>query len=128
MVDPKLSPPKRSYRERFNHLLAEWGALVLWVYFGIFAIVLVGFALAIKFGFGVESAAGTAGTWGAAWVATKLTQPLRIAATLILTPAFAALLRRVRKQGPPGGTPSALDPVATSAESARLEPTEPSKP
>ena len=128
MVDPKSSPAKRSYRERFNHLLAEWGALVLWVYFGIFAIVLVSFAVAIQLGFGVEGAAGTAGTWGAAYVATKLTQPLRIAATLVITPALAALLRRLRKQAPPVSRPAPVEPASTSAESARLEPTEPSKP
>lgn len=128
MVDPKSSPAKRSYRERFQHLLAEWGALVLWVYFGIFGIVLVSFASAIKLGFGVESAASTAGTWGAAYVATQLTKPLRIAATLVITPALAALLRRVRKQEPRVASPSALDSASTSAESAALEPTEPSKP
>ena len=67
-------------------MLVEYGQLALWVYFGIFALVLVGFALAIQFGADVDTAAGVAGTWGAAYVATKLTQPLRIAATFALTP------------------------------------------
>lgn len=128
MVDPKIPAAKRSYRDRFNHLLAEWGQLVLWVYFGIFAIVLVSFAVAIQLGFGVEGAAGTAGTWGAAYVATKLTQPLRIAATLIITPALAALLRRVRKQPAPVSSPVAIDGEAAPAETASLEANEPSKP
>jgi hypothetical protein len=97
-------PAKPSYRDRFNKLLAEWGSLVLWVYFGIFFVVLVGFALAIKFGFGVEGAAGAVGTWGAAYLATKLTQPVRIAATLVLTPALAALLKRFRKRPDAPGT------------------------
>ena len=35
---------------------------------------------------------------GAAYLFTKLTQPLRIAATLAITPAVATLLRRFRKQ------------------------------
>jgi hypothetical protein len=106
-------PPaaKPSYRDRFNKLLSEWGSLVLWVYFGIFGVVFVGFALAIKFGFGTRGTVGTVGTWGAAYLATKLTQPLRIAATLVLTPALAALLKRFKKEPPP---PDPLAPVVTS--------------
>jgi hypothetical protein len=122
-MDPTPSlPPKLSYRDRFNKLLAQWGSLVLWVYFGIFFVVLVGFALAIKFGFGVEGTAGAVGTWGAAYVATKLTQPIRIAATLVLTPALAAMLKRFRKtpdaplaEGAPGSaTPLGASPSDTS--------------
>ncbi|HKO92122.1 MAG TPA: hypothetical protein VJU61_13255, partial [Polyangiaceae bacterium] len=67
-------------------------------YFGIFFIVLVGFAMAIKAGVNVEGVAGAAGTWGAAYLATKLTQPLRIAATLFITPALAGFLRRFRRK------------------------------
>jgi hypothetical protein len=113
-MDPTPSlPPKPSYRERFNKLLTQWGSLVLWVYFGIFGLVYVGFALAIKFGFRVEATVGEAGTSNtgidgaffawlfAAWVATKLTQPMRIAATLVLTPALAAVLKRFRKPAAP---------------------------
>jgi hypothetical protein len=78
----------------------EYGGLALWVYFSIFAIVLVGFALAIQLGFKGESTAATAGTWGAAWVATKLTQPLRIGATFVLTPLIGNLRRRFRRGTP----------------------------
>jgi hypothetical protein len=83
-------------RERLKSLLAEYGRLALYVYFAIFAVVLSGFALAIQMGIRVESAAGKAGIWGAAWVATKVTQPLRILATIALTPLVAQLLRRRR--------------------------------
>ena len=105
-------PPKPSMRERYNALLSEWGPLLVVVYFSIFAIVLVGFATAIKLGFRPDSATGTAGTWGAAWLATKLTQPLRIAATLFITPALGTLMRRIRRQpdpGEPAAAPSALE-------------------
>jgi hypothetical protein len=114
----KLSSGKPSMRERFNALLAEWGPLLLVVYFSIFAIVLIGFALAIKLGFGIGTAAtdqqggswvGAAGTWGAAWVATKLTQPLRIAATVLITPPLGALLRRLRPRAPKPGDDAARD-------------------
>jgi len=81
-------------RDRLRNLLAEYGKLALYVYLAIFVVVLAGFALAIQMGFRVESAAGQAGIWGAAWVATKLAQPLRILATLALTPLLAQLLRR----------------------------------
>jgi hypothetical protein len=81
-------------RKRLKELLAEYGKLALYVYLVIFGLVLAGFALAISMGIRVESAAGKAGVWGAAWLATKVTQPLRILATLALTPLVARLLRR----------------------------------
>lgn len=84
-------------RERLKHLLAEYGRLALYVYLAIFVVVLAGFALAIQMGIRVESAAGKAGVWGAAWLATKMTQPLRILATLALTPLLAQLLRRRKR-------------------------------
>jgi hypothetical protein len=86
--------PKIPLTERLKRLAAEYGQLALWVYFGIFGLVFLGFALAIGAGVEVESAAGSAGVWGAAYVATKLTQPVRIAATLALTPLLMTLSRR----------------------------------
>jgi hypothetical protein len=38
---------------------------------------------------------------GAAWLATKLTQPLRIAGTLALTPVIAAVLKKWRGRSKP---------------------------
>jgi len=66
-------------------------------YFSLFALVFAGFGLAIALGMQVESAQGGAGVLGAAYVATKLTQPLRIAATMALTPLVARLVERFRK-------------------------------
>jgi len=104
-------PAKPSTRERFNALLSEWGPLLVVVYFSIFVIVLVGFATAIKLGFAPESMMGEAGTWVAAYGATKLTQPLRIAATFFITPALGTLLRRFRRQpvAEPAVAPSTLE-------------------
>ena len=76
-------------------LAQEYGPFALGTYFAIFAIVFAGFAAAISAGFEVEGAAGSVGLLGAAWLATKVTQPLRIAATLALTPLAAAALRRL---------------------------------
>ncbi len=75
-------------------LMVEYGQLALVVYLAIFALVLFGFVLAIQMGIKVQGAGATAGMWAAAYVATKLTQPLRIMATLALTPLVMRLLPR----------------------------------
>ena len=79
-------------KQRLQALILEFGQLALVVYLVIFALVLVGFVLAIRMGVKVEGAGATAGTWVAAYVATKLTQPLRILATLTVTPLAMKLL------------------------------------
>ena len=75
------APGKPSLKQRFKTLIAESGAIVLWVYFGIFGLVLVSTATALEMGVKLDGVAGAAGIWGAAYLFTKLTQPLRIAAT-----------------------------------------------
>jgi hypothetical protein len=82
-------------------LLAEYGTVAVVVYFVIFFGVLFGFWLAIRFGWRSTSAVGAAGTWAAAYVATKLTQPIRIAATLMVTPVVAKVYARLRGRGEP---------------------------
>jgi hypothetical protein len=94
----QTTPNTPSRKDRLQKLLVEYGSLALWVYFGIFVIVLVGFATAIRLGLNVESTAGTAGVWGAAYLSTKLTQPLRILATLALTPVVMQVLRRLKRR------------------------------
>jgi len=87
-------------RTKLTGLIEEYGKLAIFVYFGIFFAVWSGIALAIRMGWQTESAAGTAGTWAAAYVITKLTQPLRIAATLVITPALGVLYKRLRRPVP----------------------------
>lgn len=87
-------------REKLKLLLEEYGRLALWVYLTIWLLVLGGFAIAISAGFKTESAGADAGVFLSAWLATKLTQPLRIAATLALTPVVAAGLKKWRKPAP----------------------------
>lgn len=98
---PPQPAAKPKLGDRLKALLAEHGPLALYIYFSIFGLVLAGFVLAIKTGFAVEGAAGTAGTWAAAYVATKVTQPLRIGATLLLTPIIGRLLRSRRGRRTP---------------------------
>ena len=95
--------PKPTVQERLKAMLAEWGVLLLIVWLSIFGVTWVGFASAIQLGFGdwVERQGGslaTLGTWGAAYVATELTKPLRVAATAVITPAIGTLLRRLRRR------------------------------
>jgi hypothetical protein len=66
--------------------------LVIWL------AVLAGFAVAISLGFRDAGMAEGAGVLLSAWVATKLTQPLRIAATLVLTPLVAAALHKWKRR------------------------------
>lgn len=103
-------------RKTLKNILAEYGTIAAVVYFAIFFAVLGAFWIAIRFGWRPGSAAGSVGTFAAAYIATKLTQPLRIAATLVLTPAIARVYERVR--GLPPADPHAPDAPAD-------EPTEP---
>jgi hypothetical protein len=83
-------------RRTLKEIATEYGAVAVVVYLAIFAVVLLGSWAAIRFGWKPESAAGRGGTFAAAYIATKLTQPLRIAATLALTPIVAKAYERLR--------------------------------
>jgi len=87
-------------RERLKALLAEYSGVAIGTYLVLFVLVLTGFALAISAGVDVKGASGNVGLLAAAWVATKLTQPLRIAATVVLTPFVARVLRRQKLEPP----------------------------
>jgi hypothetical protein len=95
-------------RAKLKLLLEEYGRVAIWVYLVIWLTVLAGFAIAISAGFNVNGGPAGMGVLGAAWVATKLTQPLRIGATLLLTPAVAAVhIRwRGRAKAPPEQDPT----------------------
>lgn len=83
-------------RKTLQQVLAEYGTVALVVYLVIFFAVLFGFWTAIQLGWRPGSAAGSVGSFAAAYIATKLTQPLRIGATLLLTPIVARLFDRLR--------------------------------
>jgi hypothetical protein len=96
-------------RARFKALMTEYGRVAVFTYLVLFALVLVGFNLAISFGFNVKSTYGQAGVFGAAYLATKATQPLRIGATLLLTPIVARVVEKWR------GRRRVVSPAAPSA-------------
>ena len=81
-------------RNKWKTLLEEYGKVAIGVYLAIFAVVFIAAAIAIHLGFSFDGVAGSAGTLGGAWLATKLTQPIRILATVALTPLVAPLFRR----------------------------------
>lgn len=83
-------------RAKLEGLLREYGAVAVYTYLVIWLTVLGGFAIAISAGFRTQSTEGGAGVLIGAWVATKLTQPLRIGATLLLTPIIGTALRKWR--------------------------------
>ena len=90
------TPRSRPVKKTVQNLLTEYGTVAVIVYFAIFFATLGGFWLAIRFGWRPSSTAGSVGTLAAAYIATKLTQPIRIAATLVATPFIAKLYERVR--------------------------------
>jgi hypothetical protein len=82
-------------KKTLKGILAEYGVVAVVLYFAIFGMVLAGTYLAIRAGWTPKSAAGKTGTFVAAYVVTKLTQPIRIAVTVLLTPFFARVYERV---------------------------------
>lgn len=97
---------------RFRDLILEYGIIALVVHYLIFAIVIVSFWAAIRAGWQPSSAAGSVGTWTAAYIAAKITQPLRIVATIALTPVVAKIYERVT--GKPARRPATREPQAES--------------
>jgi len=93
-------------RKTLKNLLVEYGAIAVVVYLAIFFLVLFGLWAAIKAGWEPSGAMANVGAFTAAYVVTKVTQPLRIIVTLAITPLIARLLERVmgRRTNPPAAT------------------------
>jgi hypothetical protein len=94
-------------RKTFKELLAEYGTVAVVVYFTIFFGVWVGAWAAIQRGVDLRALAGRVGlspngtvanlgAWSAAYIFTKLLQPVRIGVTVLLTPLVVRLYERVR--------------------------------
>ena len=109
--DGAKDPPKRgklrtwlaSVRERWDEHVREYGAIAILVYLAIWLSVWAGFAIAISMGFDVGgdvSGAGMTAIIGAAYIPTKVSQPIRIAATLVVTPVVANVWHRIRGRDP----------------------------
>ena len=94
-------------RKSFKELFAEYGTVAVIVYFTIFFGVWVGAwaaiqrgvdlrALAARVGLSPHGLVANLGAWTAAYLFTKLLQPVRIGVTLLLTPLVARAYERMR--------------------------------
>ena len=83
-------------RKTLKNVLAEYGAIAVVVYLTLFTLVFVGSYFAIRLGWTPGSVAGQAGAWTAAYLVTKVAQPLRIAATVLIT-TFVGKMSENRK-------------------------------
>jgi hypothetical protein len=73
-------------RRTLKQVFTEYGAVALTLYLLIFFLVLGGVWVGLRAGWHPAGATGKAGTFAAAYIITKLTQPLRIGVTVVLTP------------------------------------------
>jgi hypothetical protein len=87
-------------RRTIKNIFTEYGPVAVVVYFGIFFTVLFGAWTAIHFGWQPSSVTGNAGAFTAAYLATKVTQPVRIATTLAVTPVAARVYERFTRRDP----------------------------
>lgn len=98
-------------RKTLKAIAVEYGSIAVVVYLAIFALVLVGFWSAVRFGWSASSTTANVGAWTAAYIATKLTQPLRIVATVAVTPLVARVFERfTRKRSAPPSPDSTASP------------------
>ena len=97
----------QTVRLRWKDLLEEYGRVAIWTYIAMSITVFTTFVVMIRFGYTVESATASAGTFGAAYIGLKLTQPFRMLATVAITPPIAVFVRRFKPAEP---APQALPP------------------
>ena len=94
-----------------QQILTEYGTIGVVVYFAIFFAVLFGAWAAIGAGWQPTGALANVGAFTAAYLFTKVTQPVRIAATVILAPFAARLWERMT-----GRRPAVLPPAPAPDE------------
>jgi hypothetical protein len=100
MSEPEATPApepvkrKLSLKERMAAHTAEYGRIAVYTYLALSLTAITGFSIAIGMGVEPSNATGVLGVIGAGWLAAKATLPLRILATLGLTPLVAAVVRR----------------------------------
>lgn len=87
-------------KERLATHFAEYGKIALITYLVLSIAAIVGFSIAIAVGAEPSSATGMFGVIGAGWLAAKATMPIRILATLGLTPLVAAVVHKIARRRP----------------------------
>jgi hypothetical protein len=87
-------------KERLKKQFAEYPRIAIITYLTLSVLSIAGFSIAIGIGASPSTATGMLGVIGAGWVAAKALMPLRILATLALTPLIAALIAKFKKPAP----------------------------
>lgn len=87
-------------REKLEKLMQDYGNVAVATYFTLFFLTWGGFFIAISAGLHPQSGSGKWGTVGAAWVAAKVSMPLRLGASVLLTPLVARVWRKLRPPPP----------------------------
>lgn len=103
---PSLRDRLAALSTRLQALMEEYGGVALGVWMTLFIGTIAATYTAIKLGFQVETASGSASTLAAAYAFTLLTKPARAVATLALTPVVARALRRRQPAPPPPPDPA----------------------
>jgi hypothetical protein len=106
-------------KEKLQKILAEYGPIAVVVYLAIFFTVLFAAWSAIHLGWRPDSVAANVGTFTAAYLFTKITQPVRIALTLVLTPILSRVVHRFR--------PERADPPSSESPPSDLPPSDQSR-
>lgn len=106
-------------RRTLKQIAAEYGTVAVVVYLTIFTVVLLGSWAAISFGWKPSSVGGGVGSFTAAYIFTKITQPLRIAGTLALTPIVAKAWERIRPTSARPAVPPSADADSPAVDSPR---------
>ena len=88
---------------KVQNLFSEYGRTGIIVYFTIFFLTLFGFWMLLTVGVDIRtwsyfSSLGDVGAIGLAYAATKITQPIRIALTLVATPVVARAFPSNKKE------------------------------
>lgn len=103
MSEDVAAAPKRTLKQRLQAHFAEYGRVAIYTYLALSITTIIAFSIAIGIGVSPSSASGFFGVLGAGWIAAKATMPLRILATLGLTPVISALVLRWKKKRPSDG-------------------------
>ena len=107
----------RALKGRYTDLVTQFGAIAFVTHFSIGLLTFSSLAIMISTGVDVEGAAEGSGVLASAWVAYKLTMPVRLVITVGLTPIVAAGWYRLRgskpEPTPAAATPSSDAPLPT---------------
>lgn len=108
-------PEKEGLFARYRRLVLEYGVWATVINLTIFGVAILCFHTAIRFGFEVEGAETSAGTWVAAYAAAQVIKPFRLMLVVFLTPLVARWWRR-RGDEPESAAPAGEDAADVAAE------------